>query len=75
MKVHTTETQQQFKPITLHIEIETKDEFELLMMLFQRNVSVPAHVYKDSYGKKKQLEDIMGSIHEKFAFIKHKTQE
>lgn len=75
MKVHTTETQPQFKPITLHIEIESQEEFEHLMMLFQRNVSVPAHVYKDSYGKQKQLEDIMGSIHEKLAFIKHKTQE
>lgn len=75
MKVHTTETQQQFKPITLHIEIESKEEFEHLMMLFQCNVSVPAHVYKDNYGKQKQLEDIMGSIHEKLAFIKHKPQE
>lgn len=75
MKVHTTETQQQFKPVTLHIEIESKEEFEHLVMLFQRNVSVPAHVYKDSYGKQKQLEDIMGSIHEKLAFIKHKAQE
>lgn len=75
MKVHTTETQQQFKPITLHIKIESKEEFEHLVMLFQRNVSVPAHVYKDSYGKQKQLEDIMGSIHKKLAFIKYNTQE
>ena len=75
MKVHTTETQQQFKPITLHIEIESKEEFEHLMMLFQCNVSVPTYVYKDSYGKQKQLEDIMGSIHKKLAFIKHKAQE
>lgn len=36
MKVHTTETQQQFKPVTLHIEIESQEEFEHLMVLFQR---------------------------------------
>lgn len=75
MKVHATETQQQFKPITLHIEIETKDEFEHLMMLFQRNVSVPAHVYKNGEGNKKHLEEIMGSIHEKLTFMKYKVQE
>lgn len=75
MKVHTTETQQQFKPITLHIEIESQEEFEHLMTLFQRNASVPANVYKDNYGKQKQLEYIMGSIHKKLAFIKYKTQE
>ena len=45
------------------------------MMLFQSNVSVPTYVYKDSYGKQKQLEDIMGSVHKKLAFIKHKVQE
>lgn len=46
MKVHTTETQPQFKPVTLHIEIESQEELKILSKLFKYDVSVPEEVLK-----------------------------
>lgn len=62
MKVHTTETQQQFKPITLHIEIESQEEFDLLSELLGRNVSVPDSIFPDDRNHASKLGVLMYAI-------------
>lgn len=62
MKVHTTETQPQFKPVTLHIEIESEEEFDLLSGLLWHNVSVPDCVFPNNKVKAGALSALMYSI-------------
>lgn len=69
MKVYTTETQQNFKPVTLHIQIESQEELKILSKLFKYDVSVPEEVFKDDKPKQTRLSELMGSIHDKLVTI------
>lgn len=62
MKVHTTDTQQQFKPITLHIEIESQEEFDLLSKLLWYDASVSECVFPSDKVKAGALASLMYSI-------------
>lgn len=65
MQVQVKQEPQVFKPITLEITFETKDEIEMLYDMLGWNISIPEMVYKNQQSKQASLQVLMEKIRDK----------
>lgn len=78
MKVVVKRQGEEFRPITLTIDIESEEEFEVLAKLFQSDVSIPDSLYrKESVLEKNgarriKLQGIMGAIYARLSAMRFK---
>lgn len=62
MKVTKTVDKPSFKPITLNLTFETKEEYDMFSVLLSYDVSVPNVVFKSDKEKQGNLSELMEKI-------------
>ena len=63
MQVKSKQETKVFKPVTLEITFESKDELTLIKNMLERDVSIPELTYPKNEAARQRLMDLMNEIH------------
>ena len=63
MQVQVKQEPQVFKPVTLEITFESKDELTLIKDMLEWDVSIPELTYPKDEAAQQRLMDLMNNIH------------